>query len=159
MIFVTVGTQLGFDRMVRTVDEWAARASRRDVFAQIGPADYRPRHIDFKESITPREFRERVESASVVVAHAGMGSIISALELQRPIVVMPRHAARLEQRNDHQIATARELGALGLVNVARDEAELANFLDRLAELRPGRPLGPSASPELIDFLKNAIHAP
>lgn len=159
MIFVTVGTQLGFDRMIRTVDQWAAARSRRDVFAQIGPAEYRPQNIEYRESISPREFRERVESASVVVAHAGMGSIISALELQRPIVVMPRHAARLEQRNDHQIATARELGAMGLVNVAADEIELAVFLDRLAELRPGRPLGPHASPELIAFLKKAIHAP
>ena len=46
MIFVTVGTQLPFDRLIRAVDNWAKAAGRRDVFAQIGPASYRPLHID-----------------------------------------------------------------------------------------------------------------
>ena len=38
MIFVTVGTQLAFDRMIKAVDEWAGARGRTDVFAQVGPA-------------------------------------------------------------------------------------------------------------------------
>ncbi len=38
MIFVTVGEQLPFDRLVRAVDEWAA-ASGKEVFAQIGNSE------------------------------------------------------------------------------------------------------------------------
>jgi hypothetical protein len=33
MIFVTVGTQGQFDRLIRTVDEWAGGHGRTDVFA------------------------------------------------------------------------------------------------------------------------------
>ena len=38
MIFVTVGTQLSFDRMVEVVDRWAGR-SGAEVFAQVGPSE------------------------------------------------------------------------------------------------------------------------
>ena len=64
MIFVTVGTQGQFNRLIRTVDEWAGLRGRTDVFAQTGLSDYRPKHICAKPFIDPTEFRERVESAS-----------------------------------------------------------------------------------------------
>jgi len=58
-----------------------------------------------------------------------MGTIITALELDKPILVMPRRGDLGETRNDHQLATARRLHALGLIEVALDEAELRSRLD------------------------------
>src|SRR5262249_19256768 len=122
MIFVTVGVQLPFDRLVRAVDEWAGERRRTDVFAQIGPSDYQPRHIEFSPFVDPPEFRRLVEAADVLVAHAGMGSIITALELGKPLLVMPRRADYGEHRNDHQLATARHMLAQNVINVAQDQA-------------------------------------
>jgi hypothetical protein len=45
MIFVTVGTQGQFDRLIRTVDEWADARGRTDLFAQTGPAVYRSHRV------------------------------------------------------------------------------------------------------------------
>ena len=45
MIFVTVGTQGPFDRLVRAVDKWAGMRARADIFAQTGPSDYQSEHI------------------------------------------------------------------------------------------------------------------
>ena len=98
MIFVTVGTQGQFNRLIRTVDEWAGSRGRTNVFAQTGQSDYRPKHIRSKPFIDPTEFRKRVETASLVIAHAGMGSIITALELGKRIIVMPRRAKLGEHR-------------------------------------------------------------
>jgi UDP-N-acetylglucosamine transferase subunit ALG13 len=109
MIFVTVGVQLPFDRLVRAVDAWAGERMRSDVFAQIGPSQYRPQHIEFRAFVEPPEFRRLVECADAVVAHAGMGSIITALELAKPLIVMPRRAELGEHRNDHQLSTARHM--------------------------------------------------
>lgn len=36
MIFVTVGHQTPFDRLIRLVDRWAEENMRHDLFAQIG---------------------------------------------------------------------------------------------------------------------------
>ncbi|MDX9835204.1 MAG: glycosyltransferase, partial [Desulfobulbus sp.] len=84
MIFVTVGEQLPFDRLVRTVDEWAAESGKQ-VFAQIGKSELKPSHIEFKELLDPEEFREKMLYSEIIVAHAGMGTIISAMEERKPI--------------------------------------------------------------------------
>ncbi len=158
MIFVTVGVQLPFDRLVRAVDAWAGERMRSDVFAQIGPSQYRPRHIGFRAFVEPPEFRRLVESADAVVAHAGMGSIITALELAKPLIVMPRRAELGEHRNDHQRSTARHMLAQNVISVAEDEKELTHRLDQIEEVSAARPIPAFASGELIETISSFLAA-
>ncbi len=145
MIFVTVGTDQPFDRLIRIVDEWARDNQRTDVFAQIGEAATPPRHIAYSHFLKPADFTQRFSSADMIIAHAGMGTILSALRHEKPILVFPRRASLGEQRNEHQLATARHLHALGKVNVAFDDAELRAMLQNLGSLRPREPIGAGAS--------------
>ena len=158
MIFVTVGTQGQFDRLIRTIDEWAGVRGITDVFAQTGPSDYRARHIRVERFIDPGEFRRCVESASLVVAHAGMGSIITALELGKQIIVMPRRAELGEHRNDHQVASAKRFAQQGRIIVALDEKELVEKLDRAGAAETAERLGGQASSHLIDTIRTFIDA-
>jgi len=153
LIFVTVGSQTPFDRLIRGIDEWAKMRTRQDVFAQIGDGNYRPAHIRSTAFVDPAEFARLVREAQLIVAHAGMGSIISALEFGKPIVVMPRRAKFNETRNDHQVASAHHFGAHGRVLVAQDEHELAGTLDRAVALRNTDPLDPQASRILIATIR------
>ena len=153
MIFVTVGGQLPFDRLVRAVDEWAGARGRTDAFAQIGRGAYRPRHLEWTELLGPAEFAQRARAASCIVAHAGMGTILTALEHGKPLVILPRRAALHEQRNDHQLATAERFRGRAGVRVALDERELAQALDELGELAPGERIGARASDELLARLR------
>jgi UDP-N-acetylglucosamine transferase subunit ALG13 len=157
MIFVTVGTQGQFDRLIRTVDEWAGLRGRNDVFAQTGPSDYRPNHIGNRSFISPAEFRRYVESANLVIAHAGMGSIITALELGKRIIVMPRRADLGEHRNDHQIATAKRLAEQGRIVVAGNEQQLLETLDHLEVFQETKRLDAQASPSLIGAIRSFIN--
>jgi UDP-N-acetylglucosamine transferase subunit ALG13 len=156
MIFVTVGTQLPFDRLVGAVDGWAQERNRTDVFAQVGPTSVRPRHIAFAPFIDAGEFHQRVSEATVVVAHAGMGSILTALEMGKPIIVMPRRADLMEHRNDHQMATARQLLSQGRVHVAFDETELLAKLEQVDSIRAAERISPHASPQLIGVIRQFI---
>ena len=153
MIFVTVGHQMPFDRMVRAVDAWAGRTSRGDVFAQIGQTEYRPVNVPCATHLSPAEFERRLREADAVVAHAGTGTIISAVRLGKPLLVMPRLSRLGETRNDHQVATCRHFGAAGYVLVADDEHDLPSKLDQLPSFRPRVTIGDSASAELIDRLR------
>jgi hypothetical protein len=90
------------------------------------------------------------------VAHAGMGTILSALELGTPVLVMPRRAALGEQRNDHQVATARRFKQLGGVGVAFDEHELMHRLGELERLAGGRRIGRYAPDGFIGALRTFI---
>lgn len=64
-----------------------------------------------------------------MVAHAGMGSVLTALEHDKPMLLMPRRAALLETRNDHQVATLRWLESKPGIYPADDEAALHTALD------------------------------
>lgn len=156
MIFATVGTQGQFDRLIRTIDEWAGATGRIDIFAQTGPSDYRARHIRTERFIDATEFRERVEAASLVISHAGMGSIITALELGKRIIVMPRRASFGEHRNDHQLATAKRFAEQGAIMVAFTEQELIDSLDRLQSANETERLTAQASPHLISTIRTFI---
>jgi UDP-N-acetylglucosamine transferase subunit ALG13 len=156
LIFVTVGSQRPFDRLIRAVDQWAGLRSRSDVFAQVLNSKYRPQHIECTDFIDPAEFNRWIERAAVVVAHVGMGSIISALEFGKPIVVMPRRVQFREIHNDHQVASSRFFGAQGRVIVAHDEQHLARKLDHAVTLGETPRINTQASPELLATIRSFI---
>lgn len=156
MIFVTVGAQMPFDRLVQAVDEWAGRSGTHNVFAQIGNTHLRPRHIEWAPFLQPAEFLARVREARLIIAHAGMGSILTALEHGKPILVMPRRGDLGETRNDHQVDTGKQLGQMGLVHVARDESELIERLRVQAALGPLTTISPYASPQLLQAIRGFI---
>jgi UDP-N-acetylglucosamine transferase subunit ALG13 len=155
MIFITVGTQLPFDRLIRTVDAWAARTGA-EVFAQIGPGQYVPGHIRWTRTLPADECNTRIRQARAVVAHAGMGSILTALEFGKPIVVMPRRGDLGEHRNDHQIATAKHFQEQGRIRVAFDERELEQKLEELGTFQPTARIARTASPALIAALRGFV---
>jgi UDP-N-acetylglucosamine transferase subunit ALG13 len=156
VILVTVGAQMPFDRLVRAVDLWAGRCGRGDVFAQIGPTEWRPRNIGWATFLSPAEFRARVEASTLLIAHAGMGSILTALELGKPILVMPRRGALMETRNDHQVATARLFAQQGRIAVAMDESDLAHRLESMQSVSAAPPISRFASPELLSCVRSFI---
>lgn len=156
MILASVGSQAPFDRLIRAVDEWATSRNRSDVFAQIAKGTYRPQHIKFTEFLDPSEFKQLVSEAQVLVAHAGMGSILIAMELGTPLVVMPRRACFRETRNDHQVAAAKHFGELGRIIVADNEGVLAEKLDYALTTAETERISPVASPQLIATIRDFI---
>ncbi|MBK9127263.1 MAG: glycosyl transferase family 28 [Phycisphaerales bacterium] len=158
MIFVTVGAQMPFDRLVQAVDAWAGQRPDIEVFAQIGPTSWRPQHARWTQFLDPPAFEAACRRAEVLVAHAGMGSIITALELGKPILVMPRRGALGETRNDHQVATARRFAELGAVEVAWDEAELGSRLEAIVARLSGT-AGADSRPAIPSACERAGHGP
>lgn len=156
MIFVTVGGQLPFDRLVHAVDRWAMQQSSADVFAQIGRSTRPPAHIRWERFLSPDEFQTKAREADVIVAHAGIGSILTAFELGKPIIIMPRRAHLGEHRNDHQWATVKNLGNHPGITAVTDEEALLHELDNLDRLEaPPHEPGPDYA-RLVDFLRRAI---
>ncbi len=156
MIFVTVGTQLPFDRLISAIDAWAGRTRRRDILAQIGPSQLLPQFIEYRSFFSPKEFSRHFASAELVIAHAGMGSILSAMSQGKPILVMPRSASLNEQRNDHQLATARRFRESGRILVAMDAQELDAQLSRLESIPMPSRIGLYASSELLAAVRGFL---
>ncbi|MGR3584931.1 MAG: glycosyltransferase [Pseudooceanicola nanhaiensis] len=127
MIFVTVGTQLPFDRLIAAMDAYAAR-SGEEVIAQVGGEGGSWAHLDSRAMLEPSEFVKLFGRARVVVGHAGVGTILSAKRYRRPLVVLPRRLIYGEHRNDHQLAMARALKAVEGIHVAWQVDEIAPLL-------------------------------
>lgn len=128
MILVTVGMQLGFDRLIEAMDRLAPSLGM-EVIAQIGRGEYEPEHMDTRISIAPAEFEQLVQQCKLIVAHAGIGTVLTAQRFGKPILLFPRRFDCGEHRNDHQVATANHLkGRAGLL-VAMNEAELQSRIE------------------------------
>ena len=158
VIFVTVGGPLPFDRLVHTVDRWAKEQQRREVFAQIGDSTTPPNYIEWQRFLSPSEFQAKARQAEFIIAHAGMGSILTAIEVGKALVIMPRRAHLGEHRNDHQWATVRRLADGVGVTVAADEGELLERLARLEELSSTTERRSHDYKRLLEFLRSTIEA-
>ena len=162
MIFLTVGTQLPFDRLVGAVDAWAARHPAAAIFGQIadpGPAGFRPKNFDWVADLDPAAFEARFRGASHIVGHAGMGTIIGALGAGKPLLVMPRRAYLGEQRNDHQFATVQRLCVRPGILAAFEAGEVPDRMEALLASGEGRGTGtiaPFAEARLTDAIRAAI---
>ncbi len=156
MIFLTVGTQLHFDRLVRAVDEALATRPQIEVIAQVAEGNYRPSNMQYTPFLEPTVFEKRFEQATHIIGHAGMGTIIQSLLQCKPILIMPRIADLGEQRNDHQLATARRFRGRAGVLVADDEKKLPGELDALLELSESQPIDEFANPQLIAWIRQFI---
>lgn len=123
MILVTVGMQLSFDRLIKSMDEIALSLDM-PVIAQTGLGEFNPVNMEAHDRIAPDKFEALVKQSQLIVSHAGIGTVLTAQRFQKPILLVPRRADLGEHRNDHQLATASKLHGRPGVLVAMDEAEL-----------------------------------
>lgn len=117
MIFVTVGQHPeGFERLVRAADEMAMLVDE-PVVIQRGGTRYVPkfaRHFDF---VTESQVQAWLSRARVVISHGGAGSILNALQVNKPLIVVPRLERLGEVLDDHQLELAETLSQQGRVTV------------------------------------------
>jgi UDP-N-acetylglucosamine transferase subunit ALG13 len=128
-IVVSLGIHKGFgfrrllERLVQVIPEGV------DVLWQVGHTDTSGMAIDAHVSLPPSELSRAMAESDVVVTHAGIGSVISALQAGKRPVVAPRRKRFKEHIDDHQAGIAIELDRRGLVSCADvDELQWADLV-------------------------------
>jgi len=155
VIFVTVGTQLPFDRLVKSVDLWAGENSLHKIVVQSGISDFSPKNCESSGYIEPFEWEQLFLDADFVIAHAGMGTILKCIDACKPLIIMPRKGSLGEHRNDHQIATASKFIDTSGIIVISDENKIADAIEKIEsrEYNPG-----STQNENLDNLINELRS-
>jgi UDP-N-acetylglucosamine transferase subunit ALG13 len=137
MIFLTVGTQFPFDRLVKSVDELLGDGVlNEEVFGQIGDTTYQPKHFQAVARLDKITFDQRFREASAIISHAGTGTITMAMDYGKSLLAMPRRRQYGEVVNDHQVAFADRFAALGYILVASDEQQLPAKVIQLKSFTP-----------------------
>ena len=157
MIFATVGTQLPFPRFVKALDA-IAKEGAEDIIVQCGPCTQNAEHLSRRPHLTPAAFADHFKRARLVVAHAGIGTILSAKRYAKPLIIYPRRYDLGEHRNDHQLATAEQLQKLEGLYVAWTDDDLVELLSR-DDLAPMSDTPSPSATRLAARLNQAILAP
>lgn len=150
-----------FDRLAQAVDEWAHDNPDVAVEIQIGKGQYEPKSARWCRLMAIADYQDRISRADVFVAHCGMGSIISAIEAGKPLVMLPRLKRLGEHNTDHQLATAAHFGGRRGLYCVDDTDALKARLTALLRDGSDRPEGiaPFAAPALLkrvgDFIASA----
>ncbi|WP_081331834.1 glycosyltransferase [Sphingobium yanoikuyae] len=129
MIFATVGTQLPFPRLIQYLENISIKHNLH-IVAQTAQENDPRSAIKYYNHLTPEMFDNYARECDCIVSHAGIGTIITAQKYVKPLIVMPRKAALHEHRNDHQLATVRELGSSTGIYIADSESEIEALLLR-----------------------------
>jgi UDP-N-acetylglucosamine transferase subunit ALG13 len=147
-----------FDRLIRVMDEWTVAQGRDDVFAQIGNGTYEPKHMKWTRKLDQLDFARTVQESELIVAHAGMGSVIMADQYSKPIVLLPRIMEQGEHTTDHQLATAAWLRDKPGIHVANTDADLAPSIElafATARDTSGK-WGAAANPEFLKKIRQYV---
>jgi len=156
MILVTIGTQAPFNRLIRAMEDMA-KDIEEEIIVQAFDLDFEPKHLKILGNVPTDEFNSLVANSNIIISHAGMGNIISAMQYLKPIVILPRLSKFGEHRNDHQLATAKKMASLNYVTsvYSTDELKLRVFRHLKGDLLPPPPfLGEFASEALINSIQN-----
>jgi UDP-N-acetylglucosamine--N-acetylmuramyl-(pentapeptide) pyrophosphoryl-undecaprenol N-acetylglucosamine transferase len=108
-VVVTLGTMqhYSFRRLVERAH--AVIPATAQVLWQVGCTDVAGLPIEGRRQLPSRELQQAIEEADVVIAHAGCGSSVAALEAGKKPILVPRSAAHGENVDDHQLLIASEL--------------------------------------------------
>jgi UDP-N-acetylglucosamine--N-acetylmuramyl-(pentapeptide) pyrophosphoryl-undecaprenol N-acetylglucosamine transferase len=129
-VVVTVGTiaPYGFRRLLRKLIEILPPDA--EVLWQSGSTPVDGLGITARAMLPADELSHAMEEADVVVAHAGLGTALSAFLAGACPVLVPREQIFEEHVDDHQVSTAEDLGHRGLCVARRVAAlELADLVE------------------------------
>ena len=157
MILVTVGTnEAPFDRLVRVFDAPSGTGGvdpAEEVLLQHGASLLRPTGATCVDFFPFEDLVDAIRRARLVVMHAGVGSIMTALANGKRPVVVPRLRRYGEAVDDHQLDLGRRLQVIGLVTLVEDPEDVPAVLATASEISE-HDLGPSRQlvAELRDFI-------
>jgi UDP-N-acetylglucosamine--N-acetylmuramyl-(pentapeptide) pyrophosphoryl-undecaprenol N-acetylglucosamine transferase len=116
-VVVTLGTmeRYSFRRLVERAI--AIVPTDAEILWQVGCTDVADLPISAHTHLPAHELRAMIEAADVMIAHAGCGSSVTALEAGKKPVLVPREAAYGENIDDHQVHLAKELSTRDLAIV------------------------------------------
>lgn len=142
MILATVGTHAqAFPRFFDIV-----RDLGDDVLLQYGQGPAPDGFSNAVEFLPFDELMRRMQTASAVVTHAGVGSVLCARRAGHVPVVVPRLRQLGEHVDDHQAEFTRTLEATGEVVAVWDGTDVRAAVAEAALRRPSGPAEPELGP-------------
>lgn len=139
LIVISVGaSEYPFDRFIKIIDEICNEKiiNGKDVIAQIGKSNYKPKNFESFQLIGREEFQQYIEKADIIITHAGTGCVVPALKLQKKVIIFPRMVEYNEHLDNHQLELSDAFEKEGYVLCAKNKNELINCIKKSSQFIP-----------------------
>ena len=137
LIFITVGSQLTFDRLLKAVDKEIEAGNIKDqVIVQGGKTKFKSKNMKIIKFLELDEFDRYIKDADLIISHGGVGSIIDALKYNKTVIATPRLKKYKEALNDHQIQIIENFGIEGYIIPLLDLTELNLAIEKVKTFKP-----------------------
>lgn len=138
MILVLLGTQdKSFKRLLTEIDRLIDKKIIKDkVIVQAGLTKYESKNMEIHGLVEVDELMKWMESSDLIITHGGVGSILSALKLDKKVIAIPRLAEYKEHTNNHQIQIVNEFYNTGYILKADNPSDLENVLKNVKTFKP-----------------------
>ncbi len=119
---------------------------------QIGAATVLPVRAPHQRFFSTVDFRRLFRESRAVVSHAGVGTLLEAARIRKPLVCLPRLHRFGEHWDDHQLEICAELARSGTLQYVEEPEDL----DLMAIEKAQPPVFPDASTRLVDRISSFL---
>ena len=124
MIFVILGTQdKKFPRLLDALQkkiDVGKISKKEEIIVQAGSTKYESKNMKIIDYMSVRKFEECIDRADLIICHAGVGTILTALKKGKKIIAAARLKQYGEHVNDHQLQILDNFTAEGYILALED---------------------------------------
>lgn len=117
MIFATIGTQkIQFTRFFTELENLIrSEEITEEVIAQTGYTHYKSPCFTSFDFVREEKFSQYIREASLIITHAGYGSLFHAIKEGKKIIAIARLKKYAEMIDDHQLELTKKLSEEGYI--------------------------------------------
>lgn len=131
-ILVTMGTakEYNFRRLLAIIDSLCDKnvIDSKNLIVQSNDKGYVSKNYKILQTMPNDEFKEMMSAADIVISHAGTGTVMAALKLNKKLILFPRLKQYGEIIDDHQLQICQLVAKKNYAMVAKNEEELEKAL-------------------------------
>ncbi len=157
MILVLLGTQNNsFSRLLSQIELCIDHGTiKDDIVVQAGHTKYISNKMKIFDFIPKNKMDDLINSATLIITHGGVGSIMKGIKLGKKVIAVPRLGKYNEHVNDHQIQIIEIFDELGYIKGVLDLENLENTIKHIDEFIPA--VFHNDESKIIDIISNYIN--
>lgn len=142
MIFVILGTQdKKFPRLLDAIQKSINDGKidkKEEIIVQAGSTKYKSKNMKIIDYMPVKQFEECIQKADIIICHAGVGTILTALEKGKTIIAAPRLKQYFEHVNDHQLQILESFTKQGYILALEDFEKLDVLIKQAKKFIPAK---------------------
>ncbi len=156
MIVVMLGTfPTEFQRPLLELEDLCRQGTvDEEIVVQSGHTPFESSFMQIRPFIAPDELTDICSKARLIISHAGTGSLIKGIKLEKKVIAIARRAKYNEMVDDHQVELLETFAELNYILPWREENSLKELLNQIDAYTPSPYV--SKKEVIIDYLDEYI---